>query len=121
MNPIWNEHQKNLVLAAILCRTIRNPITGDALALQFSTDRRKIADLIETWRDEGIKIGSTKGGLDADGNERPKGYFQAKDPGEMLETVAHMESMARQIWARAQKLKKWGTVPTLWEQDGGLI
>jgi biotin operon repressor len=117
MTDLERRHWENRVLAAIMCRTIGGPVTGDALAQQFGTNIRTIAGLVERWRDAGIKIGSRKGGRDASGKETPMGYFLASNAEEMQETILHMEGMARQIFGRAQKLKRWNDrEPSIFEQ-----
>ena len=93
------------VVAAILCRSYRNPITGAVLAEQFAVDIRTITGIVEQARDAGMKISSSKGGFDKYlGLVVPSGYYQAKTPEEMRSTYDMYQSTIKQLSTRAKKM-----------------
>lgn len=106
------------VIAAILCRSYRNPITGKVLADQFGVDIRKITQIIEEARDSGIKIASSKGGRDDYiGGVVPAGYYQAHSPEEMRSTFEMYRSTIKQLSSRAKAIMNFnGQNPTIFEQ-----
>ncbi len=98
------------ILARIQQYTIENPITGEALAVEFGTNWRKVAEVVEDLRDTGHKIGSSL--------KKPMGYFLARHPAELLGTLEHLDSRANKIRARRNRLANWGgTQPTIFEQE----
>lgn len=98
------------VLARIQQHTIEQPITGEALAAEFSTSWRKVAEIVEELRDAGHKIGSSK--------SKPMGYFLARHPSELISTLNHLEGQAKKILARRNRLAWWGgSQPTIFEGD----
>lgn len=98
------------VLARIQQYTIEQPITGEALAAEFGTSWRKIAEIVEELRDAGHKIGSSK--------SKPMGYFIARHPAELQGTLNHLEGQAKKILARRNRLAWWGgSQPTVFEQE----
>ena len=107
------------VVASILCRSFKNPITGSALAAQYSVDIRKITQVVEEARDAGIKIASSKGGFDRHmGVIVEPGYYQAKRPEEMRSTYEMYQQTIGNLSARAKRLMNFNREnPSLYEQD----
>jgi len=101
------------ILKRIQQHTQSNPITGASIAAEFGTSWRNVASVVEDLRDSGHKIGSSKGGKD-----KGMGYFLAHDPSEIHSTCLHMESQAKKILSRANKLRNWGSAqPTIFESS----
>lgn len=98
------------ILARIQEYDIKAPITGEALAQEFGTNWRKVADIVEQLRDAGHKIGSSM--------SKPMGYFLARSPEDLQGTLTHLESRAKKILARRNRLAWWGGAqPTIFEQE----
>ena len=107
------------VIAAILCRTSSNPITGPALAAQFVSSLRTITQIIEEARSAGIKIASSEGGFDKYiGQAVEPGYYQARRPEEMRSTYDRYQQRIQKLSTRAKKLMDFSRDnPSLYEQD----
>lgn len=106
------------VVAAILCRNFKNPITGAVLAEQFSVDLRKIADVVREARIAGIKIASSRGGFDRFLNvELEPGYYGARRPEEIKSTAEMIHKTAMDLLHTERLLMDFkGENPTVWEQ-----
>lgn len=107
------------VLARIQLHDSKNPITAKQLCDIFGlNDIRQVTQLIETFRDAGHKIASSKGGFNQYlGRMVPSGYFLAKTPEEMRDTFDMYQSTIRQLSSRAKKLMAFAGQDTLWQQD----
>ena len=98
------------VLARIQQYSQDGPITGAALAAEFGISWRKVADIVEDLRDNGHKVGSSM--------TAPMGYFIAHHPVELVSTLEHLESRAKKILGRRNRLANWGGAqPTIFEQQ----
>jgi len=98
------------VLRVIEDRTIGNPITGDAIAEKVGSQWREVAMCISALRYQGFKIGSSK--------VKPMGYFIARTPEEIKETVDRMKQTCIVQLRLLHKMNAWnGSQPTLWEGD----
>lgn len=114
-SPLFRES----VIAAIICRSYKNPITGAALAGSFGVDIRKITQIVEGARDAGIKIASSKGGFDKYlGRVVEAGYYRANAPEEMRSTYDMYQDTIKNLSARAKKMMNFNREnPSLYEQD----
>jgi hypothetical protein len=106
------------ILAAILCRTYKNPITGDALAEGYGVDLRQITTIVSNARKKRIKIASSKGGRDEYlGVKVEAGYYQARTPEEMRSTADMIHGTAMELLKLEKDLMDFGNVqPSVWEQ-----
>ena len=110
---------RDRILAAILCRRYRNPITAQVLVDQFPDlhSIREVTEIVAEARDAGYKIASSKGGWDRYLNENVEaGYFQAVRPEEIRSTADMLESTIAHLSSRRKKLLTFGGDPTLYEQ-----
>ena len=104
------------ILARIQQHGIDDPITGHALAFMFGINIRQVQHIVEELRDAGHKVGSSMAA--------PMGYFIAKRPEELLDTVEHYRSRAKEFCIRANRLLDFGSLaPTIFEQpvDGEAV
>lgn len=89
------------ILARIQQHTRENPITYKALAEEFQTDWRSIAEIVLELVDAGHKIGTSK--------TKPLGCFLAKDPADLADTIERLRKEARKMFARSNRLADWVT------------
>lgn len=108
------------IIAAILCRSYKNPIPGAALAAQFGVDIRRIADEVRDARRAGHKIASSRGGWDRFMNvELEPGYYGGRRPEEMASTAEMLRNTGLDLLHTAKLLMDFGNVePSLYEQRG---
>ena len=104
------------MLARIQLHTVKSPITGKELADVFGLRNiRQVTQIIETLRDNGHKVASSKGGFNQYlGFIVPSGYFIAKTPEEMRATADFYQSTIEQLSRRRKKLMTFEGAPTIW-------
>lgn len=106
------------ILGSILCRTWKNPITGQALADSYQVDIRVVTSVVKQKRAAKIKIASSRGGFDKYiGQNVEPGYYRAYSPEEMASTAEMLRKTALAELAIAKSLMDFGEADlNLWEK-----
>lgn len=89
------------ILGFIRSHTIDNPITCADLARQTLCSTRTIQEIVEQLRKDALPIGST-----SRGRRGQMGYYWARTPDELDDTLAHFRSRLRSIAVVRAGLKR---------------